>query len=95
MQKGKLTGKSDFIEGEKIGGYVDFPTTTNEIRKMKVAISYVSEAQARLNLEKELNHWDFDKVVAESRTDWNNWLQSSLQRKRHHYQNYGLETVQV
>jgi predicted alpha-1,2-mannosidase len=41
---------------------------------MKVAISYVSEAQARLNLENELNHWDFDKVVAESRTDWNNWL---------------------
>lgn len=73
-QSGKLLGKRDLIEGERIGGYVDFSTTSGEIRKMKVAISYVSEAQARLNLEKELNHWDFDKVVAESRTDWNNWL---------------------
>ena len=73
-QFGKLLGESDLIEGEKIGGYVDFSTTSGEIRKMKVAISYVSEAQARLNLENELNHWDFDKVVAESRTDWNNWL---------------------
>ncbi len=73
-QFGKLLGESDLIEGEKIGGYVDFSTTSGEIRKMKVAISYVSEAQARLNLENELNHWDFEKVVAESRTDWNNWL---------------------
>jgi predicted alpha-1,2-mannosidase len=73
-QSGKLLGESELIEGEKIGGYVDFSTTSGEIRKMKVAISYVSEAQARLNLENELNHWDFDKVVAESRTDWNNWL---------------------
>lgn len=73
-QSGKLLGESDLIEGERIGGYVDFSTTSGEIRKMKVAISYVSEAQARLNLENELNHWDFDKVVAESRTDWNNWL---------------------
>ena len=73
-QLGKLLGEKDLIEGEKIGGYVDFSTTSGEIRKMKVAISYVSEAQARLNLENELNHWDFEKVVAESRTDWNNWL---------------------
>jgi putative alpha-1,2-mannosidase len=73
-QFGKLLGENDHIEGERIGGYVDFSTTSGEIRKMKVAISYVSEAQARLNLENELNHWDFDRVVAESRTDWNNWL---------------------
>jgi len=73
-QFGKLLGESDLIEGERIGGYVDFSTTDNEKRKMKVAISYVSEAQARINLEKELNHWDFEKVVTESREDWNHWL---------------------
>jgi predicted alpha-1,2-mannosidase len=73
-QFGKLLGEKDLIEGEKTGGYVDFSTTSGEIRKMKVAISYVSEAQARLNLENELNHWDFEKVVTESRADWNNWL---------------------
>ena len=41
---------------------------------MKVGISYVSEAQARLNLKTELPHWDFEKSVQDSRTDWNNWL---------------------
>lgn len=73
-QHGKLKGENDFIEGERIGGYVEFSTTSDEKRKMKVAISYVSEAQARINLEKELNHWDFEKVVSDSREDWNQWL---------------------
>ncbi len=45
-----------------------------EVRKMKVAISYVSEAQARLNLNSELPHWDFEKTTQDSRTDWNIWL---------------------
>ncbi len=41
---------------------------------MKVGISYVNADQAKLNTEKELNHWDFDKVVAESRNEWNERL---------------------
>lgn len=41
---------------------------------MKVAISYVSEEQARLNLTTELPHWDFDRVVRESKAEWNQWL---------------------
>jgi predicted alpha-1,2-mannosidase len=73
-QNGKLLGNQDYIEGEKIGGYVNFSTAAAEKRKMKVAISYVSEAQARLNLETELPHWDFEKVVSESKEEWNRWL---------------------
>ena len=41
---------------------------------MKVAISYVSEEQARINLTTELPHWDFEKCVQDSHTDWNKWL---------------------
>jgi predicted alpha-1,2-mannosidase len=73
-QNGQLTNKIDSIEGRKVGAYVSFATSEQEIRKMKVGISYVSEAQARLNLNTELSHWDFEKTVAESRTDWNKWL---------------------
>ena len=41
---------------------------------MKVAISYVSEEQARINLTTELPHLDFEKCVQDSHTDWNRWL---------------------
>ncbi|MEM9325942.1 MAG: GH92 family glycosyl hydrolase [Bacteroidota bacterium] len=39
--------------------------------KMKVAISYTSTEHAALNLERELPHWDFERVVAESQEEWN------------------------
>jgi len=62
------------IEGEKTGAYISFATKEGEKRLMKVALSYVSTAQARLNLQTELAHWDFDKTVQATRNEWNNWL---------------------
>jgi predicted alpha-1,2-mannosidase len=41
---------------------------------VKAAISYVDIEGARTNLAAELSHWDFDRVVAESRSTWNDWL---------------------
>ncbi len=73
-RKGQLEEINNAIEGEKIGAYVNFATQMGEVRKMKVAISYVSEEQARLNLTSELPHWDFEKAVNDSREDWNKWL---------------------
>jgi predicted alpha-1,2-mannosidase len=73
-RKGQLEEIKESIEGERTGVYVSFKTNQGEVRKMKVAISYVSEEQARLNLKTELPHWDFNKVVNESQNDWNNWL---------------------
>jgi predicted alpha-1,2-mannosidase len=73
-RKGQLEEIKDTIEGERTGVYLSFKTNAAEVRKMKVAISYVSEEQARLNLKTELAHWDFDKTVNESQNDWNNWL---------------------
>ena len=72
-QDGKLM-KQTTIEGAKTGVYMSFPTQNQEERLMKVAISYVSIEQARLNLEVELPHWNFDKTVKETQTDWNNSL---------------------
>ena len=62
------------IAGTNVGGYVSFPTTNGEQVLVKVAISYVSEANARQNLAAELPGWDFDGVVRESKDDWNRWL---------------------
>ena len=41
---------------------------------MKVGISYTSVKNASLNMKTELDHWDFEKVKKESRTEWNNML---------------------
>lgn len=41
---------------------------------MKAGISYTSVENATINIQEELPHWDFDKVVTESRNEWNNLL---------------------
>jgi predicted alpha-1,2-mannosidase len=66
---------NDIVEGEKTGVYINFKTTGGEKRMMKVAISYVSVEEAKNNLATELPHWDFDRIVKESATEWNAWLQ--------------------
>lgn len=73
-QDGKLTGMQEQVSGSKNGVYVSFATAANEVRQMKVAISYVSIEEARRNMQAELPHWDFAKVVKESADEWNQWL---------------------
>lgn len=41
---------------------------------MKIGISYTSIENAASNMEQELPHWDFDKVVTESKTEWHTML---------------------
>lgn len=62
------------IEGEDVGGYVSFDKLKQNTLVMKVAVSYVSEEQAVLNLHTELSHWNFDKVMHESFDEWNREL---------------------
>ena len=62
------------ISGLKTGGFVNFSTEENEQRLMKVAISYTSIEAARTNMNTELSHWNFDGVVKNSRSVWNEWL---------------------
>lgn len=46
--------------------------------KMKVAISSVSCDNAAMNLQEELSHWNFDKVVKMSADRWNEQLQKII-----------------
>ena len=41
---------------------------------MKVGISYTSVENAANNIQQELPHWNFDKVVTDSKNEWNNLL---------------------
>ena len=67
-------GSVDEVSGQDCGAVVKFSPAAGEAIQLKVALSYVSTDQARLNLETELPHWDFDRVKAESRRVWNEWL---------------------
>jgi len=69
-----IDGKTTSVSGKDAGGYVRFATSGDEVILMKVGISYTSIEQARLNLQTELSHWDFEKVKKESINEWNDWL---------------------
>lgn len=68
-----LTEKSDTVSGKNAGAWVQFKKDKKPLQ-MKLAISYTSLDGARRNMQEELPHWDFNRVVAESRTEWNKWL---------------------
>lgn len=74
QEKEKHLSQKSMYEGKDVGGYVSFSDLKNQPLLMKVAISYVSEEQAKLNLKTELAHWDFDAVVKDSRNEWNQEL---------------------
>lgn len=74
-RNGKVELEVNGTSGLDAGLLMSFnPSTNNEQLLMKVGISYVSTTNAKLNIESELAHWDFNQVVAESKQEWNNWL---------------------
>ncbi|EMI47269.1 GH92 family glycosyl hydrolase [Rhodopirellula sp. SWK7] len=73
-QNEKIEDVTDSIAGEEIGAFVRFDTNADTPLLMKVGISYTSVDGARKNLDTELPHWDFDKVVSESKDHWNSRL---------------------
>lgn len=69
-QDGKLQTNVEVFDAANGGIYLTLDDNTSQVL-MKVGISYVSAEQAKLNIATELDHWDFDKVVSDSRTEWN------------------------
>jgi predicted alpha-1,2-mannosidase len=68
-----LPGGETKIDGKNAGALLSFAKRDKPLL-LKVAISYVCVPDARGNMQAELPHWDFDRVVRESRDDWNRWL---------------------
>ena len=76
---GKEIGNYNEVKGSKdVGAYLTFPTLQEEQVIIRTGISFVSIDQARNNLETESSgfDWDFDKLVKENRTIWNNILKT-------------------
>lgn len=62
------------IRDNETGNYLVFMDEKDKDVLMKVGISYTSVKNAGTNIDKELAHWDFQKVVGESKKEWNNVL---------------------
>lgn len=60
--------------GKHIGFFTEFETRKDEPVYIKSGISFVSVEGAEKNLKAEIGGWDFDKVVEQSRTLWDNAL---------------------
>lgn len=62
------------FSGKHLGFYTEFETKENEQVLMKAGISFVSEEGARKNLESEMNHWDFARILKENQEKWDEAL---------------------
>jgi len=71
---GRRLPDAKVVSGSHTGVFAGFKTSQGEQRMMKVAISYVSVEEARLNMAEELPHWNFDRIVRESADEWDYWL---------------------
>lgn len=65
MSKGSHAAK-----GPRVGGYLAFSPATEALH-VKVGISFVSAANAKMNIAKEIPGWDFEKVRSDAQAAWN------------------------
>jgi predicted alpha-1,2-mannosidase len=61
-------------DGTPTAVYLTFDTTSNQVVQAKVGISYVSDANARLDWQTENSGWDFDATKAAAQNAWNTLL---------------------
>lgn len=61
-------------QGKVVKALLDFGQLANYQIIVKVGISYVSSDNAKQNLEHEIPHWDFDKVVLNTTSLWDSAL---------------------
>lgn len=59
------------IAGDDIGTYFSFDTEEGEVVEVQMGVSFVSIANARLNLEQEQAGKDFAQISTEARARWN------------------------
>ncbi|TKG94102.1 glycoside hydrolase family 92 protein [Puteibacter caeruleilacunae] len=69
VKKGKKTK-----EGKHAGAYIQFATKANEEVHARIASSFISFDQAKLNLKREIGDKAFDQVKAEAADTWNKEL---------------------
>lgn len=65
---------SDSSSGDGVGAFVLLRANSENTLTVKIGISYVSMASAKLNLQAEQPGWNFEAVKARAGADWNREL---------------------
>jgi predicted alpha-1,2-mannosidase len=71
-QDNTILSNAKSAHGKHSGAWLDFGNQNEVV--LKVGISYVSQAGALDNLNREIPGWNFDKVRAEARSTWSRLL---------------------
>jgi predicted alpha-1,2-mannosidase len=66
--------KLQFDSGEKTGALLFFKNEVSKILQMKVAVSFVSTAKAKQNMDTEVPAWNFEKVLNQTQQKWEKLL---------------------
>lgn len=67
----RKTSGSTSASGKGLVSYVTFDCSSKQRVTMRVGISFVSIANAKLNMDTEIPGWDFSAVKTTARNDWN------------------------
>lgn len=62
---------ADTVQGPWSGGWLGWTFDAETMVEVRVGISYISEAQARENVDTEVGDADFDAVAARAEAEWN------------------------
>lgn len=79
---GKTRFKEGFMRevvGDSLGAYFRYNFDKEEVVELRVGVSYVSIANARENLEKEIGNKSFDEVYAATREQWASQLKVQVE----------------
>ena len=71
---GAGAGREGEQYGTDVGAYCEFTTAQGEAVLVRVGISYVSIANARLNLQAEIPDWDFERARRAAFDEWDREL---------------------
>ncbi|WP_342648056.1 GH92 family glycosyl hydrolase [Mucilaginibacter sp. CSA2-8R] len=70
----KIEAGAQAVDGSNSGLYFTFNTSKQKVIQYKFAISYVSVANAKENLQTENKGWNFNQIIEQTQQAWNNYL---------------------
>ncbi|PXV59981.1 putative alpha-1,2-mannosidase [Dysgonomonas alginatilytica] len=73
-EKTARNGGESYYEAPTSGVSAIYNVKAGDEIQVKFSISYTSIENARLNMEKDGNQWDFEAVKNASQKEWNEWL---------------------
>ena len=73
-QPGGIDRGQQSQQGDHVGAYLQFDTTTDRVVTFQVASSYISPEQADLTLDREIDGDSFDQTLAKADARWNEML---------------------